>query len=310
MKSLSILVHLNSGGINGKSSLAVIQDYCNRANIKYNIYISKYPKHTKTLIKDLITKSIENKNHRVVVIGGDGTLNEAIYGLVNSKYNVPIAYFPSGTGNDFARSLNLTTDPEKFIEGIFKKKEEELELILAKNNITGENYVGLNGIGVGFDALISHLNNTQKGVIGKVSRLAYISKIMDAFKLAKKYKSIIKIDEKEYIFDNVLFISFMKNCYYGSGIKIDPYSSKNNGEIGVIIVKDVNKRNIPKIVFDVVVTNKHIEKTKQVKRLSAKKLNFVVEDKQYLQADGEVSILEKVNLDFELIKYPFYLIEK
>lgn len=46
----------------------------------------------------------------VVCIGGDGTLNETISGLVESGVNCPVGYIPAGTTNDYASSLGLSTD--------------------------------------------------------------------------------------------------------------------------------------------------------------------------------------------------------
>lgn len=310
MKKISILVYLNSGGINGKSNLAKLQFACRENNIDYKIYVSKYPKHSKKLIKEIVVENINNPNHRIVVVGGDGTLNEAVYGLITNNLEVPIAYFPSGTGNDFARSLELTDDANKFICELFNVATEKLELIYAKNNENDNIYIGLNGIGVGFDALVSYLSKKNKSYISKFNRLAYLSKIMSAFKIAKTYDISINADDKEYLFKNVLLTSFMKNCYYGGGIKIDPKSYKNNGEIGIVVLKDVNVSNIPNIFYHTLVTGKQFEKTKNMLRLSGKKIDLTIKGKQYIQADGEVDILDNVNLSLTLVSYPFYLVGK
>ena len=45
----------------------------------------------------------------VVCCGGDGTLNETICGILNAGADVPIGYIPSGSTNDFAASLKLST---------------------------------------------------------------------------------------------------------------------------------------------------------------------------------------------------------
>jgi diacylglycerol kinase family enzyme len=51
---------------------------------------------------------------RLVVAGGDGTLNEVLNGLSNPS-QVPIAVFPLGTANVMAKELGLTDDPEAFV---------------------------------------------------------------------------------------------------------------------------------------------------------------------------------------------------
>jgi diacylglycerol kinase (ATP) len=57
------------------------------------------------------------KQHRsIVVVGGDGTLNEAASGILNSGIQVPLGIVPAGSGNDFASSaLGLSNDPDTAI---------------------------------------------------------------------------------------------------------------------------------------------------------------------------------------------------
>jgi len=47
---------------------------------------------------------------RIVCIGGDGTLNETIAGVIEAGATCPVGYIPAGTTNDYARSLGLSTD--------------------------------------------------------------------------------------------------------------------------------------------------------------------------------------------------------
>lgn len=310
MRSISILVYLNAGGINGKSSLAKLQSACNNKNIDYKIHISEYPKHTKILIKQLVEETKNLDNHRIVVVGGDGTLNEAVYGLVEGGFNYPISYFPSGTGNDFARSLKLTLDENKFLDKLFEVEEEDIEIVYAKNNLDNNKYIAVNGLGIGFDAIVSNLSNMEKNSSSKSKRLSYISKIMTAYNKSEPYSAKILVDNKDnYEFNNILFLSFMNNSYYGGGIKIDPYSYKNNNSIGLVVVKDVSKKIIPKLLYHVLFTKKQFEKTNNMLRISGKNFKVSIDSSQYIQADGEVTLQNNIDMNISLIKYPFYLVE-
>lgn len=46
----------------------------------------------------------------IVCCGGDGTFNETVSGILKSGYDIPIGYIPTGSTNDFASSLHLSTD--------------------------------------------------------------------------------------------------------------------------------------------------------------------------------------------------------
>ena len=56
----------------------------------------------------------------VVCCGGDGTFNETITGLLQSGANTPVGYIPSGSTNDFAASLKLSTTPLKAAQDILE----------------------------------------------------------------------------------------------------------------------------------------------------------------------------------------------
>lgn len=56
----------------------------------------------------------------VVCCGGDGTFNETITGLLENGIHVPVGYIPSGSTNDFAASLKLSTNPLKAAQDILE----------------------------------------------------------------------------------------------------------------------------------------------------------------------------------------------
>ena len=60
----------------------------------------------------------EHEFDLLVCAGGDGTLNEAIQGCMNSENPLPVGYIPAGSTNDFARGLQIPTTPEKAVQCI------------------------------------------------------------------------------------------------------------------------------------------------------------------------------------------------
>lgn len=60
----------------------------------------------------------ENGFDMIVCCGGDGTLNEVIQGCMMSTRVLPIGYIPSGSTNDFARSLSIPKEPMDAVESI------------------------------------------------------------------------------------------------------------------------------------------------------------------------------------------------
>ncbi|MBF0713177.1 hypothetical protein HZY83_00435 [Gemella sp. GH3] len=310
MKNITIVTHLYAGGNKGKGVLSKLQSACNKNNINYKIYISNYSGHTKLLIKEA-SKSIKDINsERIVVVGGDGTLNEAITGLKEENLNIPISYFPAGTGNDFARSLNLEINEEKFIEKLFNSQEENVELIKAKDN--NEIYYALNGLGIGFDALISNLVNiSKKDRASKLGRLSYLSKLLSAYKNRKLFSVDIIVDNVIKLkFNDVLFSAFMKNQYFGGGIKINPQAKENNNEIALIIAQNVNLIDVARILPHILFTEKHFKKTKKLQRVVGEKFIFNIKTKNLLQFDGETRKVNNINLEISITNHIFYLVRR
>lgn len=79
----------------------------------------------------------------VVVIGGDGTINQAIRGLARNQ--VPLYVFPGGTANDLARELGIRADWEQAQRLIVEKRTETIDLI----EVDQVPFATVAGIGVG-----------------------------------------------------------------------------------------------------------------------------------------------------------------
>lgn len=63
----------------------------------------------------------------IVCIGGDGTLNEVINGIIKSGSNIPLGYIPAGSTNDFAGSLNISRNPETAVKNIINGQPVKID---------------------------------------------------------------------------------------------------------------------------------------------------------------------------------------
>ena len=80
--------------------------------VSYEARFTEYTGHAKKLAEQIANLS---RPCTLGVLGGDGTLNEVINGLAETDFShITLGYLPTGSGNDFARALNLSCDVEKF----------------------------------------------------------------------------------------------------------------------------------------------------------------------------------------------------
>lgn len=75
-----------------------------------------------------IAKEYGDKVDLVVCMGGDGTLNEVMQGMIEGDVNTPLGYIPAGSTNDFATSLGLKSDPKEEAEFIVSHGTKPLDL--------------------------------------------------------------------------------------------------------------------------------------------------------------------------------------
>jgi len=114
----------------------------------------------------------------VVAVGGDGTCNEVVQGLIESKVeNTSIAILPNGTGNDFSRMLSAF-DPEKFIHAL--EQNEGVSTDIGCCEFKEQTRYFLNIADIGFGAkVIQLMTNQRKMKLG--GKLSYSLAIIRAF---------------------------------------------------------------------------------------------------------------------------------
>ena len=92
--------------------------------IEYKLYFSKKIGHVSRLVRKLSASLADGAPDfilKLIILGGDGTLNEAIQGI--SDFNrVHLGYIPTGSSNDLARDLHLPKDPVKILESILSSQ--------------------------------------------------------------------------------------------------------------------------------------------------------------------------------------------
>lgn len=85
-----------------------------RRKIDFDVYITEKKGHAGEIAGRL---SGPGQQRTIVVLGGDGTVNEVINGL-NVSENITLGYIPVGSGNDFARGLGIPEKPEKALGAV------------------------------------------------------------------------------------------------------------------------------------------------------------------------------------------------
>ena len=240
-------------------------------------YIVKYIKdfeivHTKKSGEaTIISKNAAKENIDVVVaVGGDGTVNECLKGLVNT--NTALGVIPCGSGNGFANHVGMQSNIEKAVKQLNNSRIETID------SCTANGFPFVNVSGIGFDAHIADLFLTLK-VRGVFSYVKLI--ISELSYKAKEYSIFYNNIERKV---KAYMIDFANASQFGNNAKISPRSDFQDGLIDFVIVNNFPKWKIPVILFMLLSGRLHL--SKHVEIIQCEKMTIRSENTN-LHLDGE-----------------------
>lgn len=102
-RKLLVIINLYSGLKQGKRYLADILELFSKAGYHIGVHTTLKGGDAKEY-----AKKYAGEYDTVVCIGGDGTFNECVSGILDGGHNTPIGYIPAGSTNDFASSIGLS----------------------------------------------------------------------------------------------------------------------------------------------------------------------------------------------------------
>ena len=216
--------------------------------VDYEAFFTKYQGHATELAKQLTESEGE---HMIVALGGDGTVNEVVNGVVRLKDTI-LGYIPTGSGNDLAAGLKLPTDPMTSIEHILENKSH-LQMNVGLVQVEGTTRRFAVSCGMGWDAAIAHevaVSKLKKFLnklkLGKLSYVAIALKQIFAFKTSPME---IQIDGKEPMrFENNFFSAVMNSPYEGGRVMMCPAASWSDDLLDICIVDSVPKLKLLMVI--------------------------------------------------------------
>ncbi|MFC7322090.1 diacylglycerol/lipid kinase family protein [Halobacillus campisalis] len=212
----------------------------------------------------------------VVSLGGDGTLNETINGMVDQAHRPKLGIVPMGTVNDFARALNIPLEPEAAIETL----ESDLKKKVDIGSFNDRYFVNIVAIGAIAEAT-SEVSPEQKTRFGP---LAYLMEGVKTLASSNAYPLRIEYDDKVWEGDSFLFLAALTKSTAGFE-KLSPDAKVNDGVLHCYVIKNVNMLRVASIVTAVLRGN--LKEDKDVEYFQAKKLRVSSSEKLHTNVDGE-----------------------
>jgi YegS/Rv2252/BmrU family lipid kinase len=252
--------------------------------------------HEKTEHRDhammLAEKYIKDGFRKIIVVGGDGTMNEVINGIFRQDKcpttEITVGMIMVGTGNDWGRMYYLKEKYKKAVKIIKKQRLfiQDAGVVKYYDGPAQKERYFINIAGLGYDAFVAMLTNQVKDK-GGGGPLAYLVNLLKG--LFQYHHNYLEIEvEGERVYKGRVFSMSVGICKYnGGGMMQLPFAVPDDGLFDVTIFKDVTKmtviRHIKKLYAGTFTELPFV----QIHRGKTISIISTTRDQAYLETDGE-----------------------
>ncbi len=176
----------------------------------------------------------------VIAVGGDGTLNEALNGVLGS--DAPLAVLPLGTANDFARQIGMPDDPREGLALLLEQEPRPIDVGL----LNGRAFLNVSSGGIGAETTAE----TSAAVKGLLGPLAYA--LTGVRKLAGDYEGRrARFSGPDFSREVEYLVFAVGNARAtGSGVAIAPLAEFDDGLLDLCIVEPVARSAIAGLLLE------------------------------------------------------------
>jgi diacylglycerol kinase (ATP) len=247
---------------------------------------------------DLETQVLRNVDAgatRIVVAGGDGSVHEAVNGIMRSDNHAALGVIPTGTGNDFAKACDIPLNWEHATQLL----GDRIAAAGAPRKIDVGRFNDrffANGAGIGFDAKVTRIADSIRLPIGDLVYLLAILRTM----IGRIASPHLRISAGDYSWEGPITLAAISNGpWVGGMFHIAPMADNSDNIMELIIAKPVTRRRIltllPKLM-----SGKHMQEPEIVHQ-TVTTLSIKAEQPIPSHLDGEVQSLQT---NFELSVMP------
>lgn len=281
-----LLLNPHAGAGKGKKDLDIILRHLKEAGFNFELFISEYPQHA----IPLTIEGIEKGYRKIIIAGGDGTMNEVANGIFKQQVCPPseivVGMIPVGTGNDWIKTFEIPNEYEKAISCIKREKilVQDVGQITFNGNGEQSTRFFTNMAGFGFDALVAEKANRLKNK-GRTGLMVYLQSLAASYLQYQTRKVNIAIDGEE-VEDLIFSASIGIGKYNGGGMMQAPGAIPDNGLFQVTVIRKIGLLgilwNLPGLFTGTFVNDRRVSvyQAKQVSISSSQKIAG--------EADGEL----------------------
>ncbi len=291
-----IILNPHAGSGRGQRELPKIRHILNHHNLDYDLTCTEDTWHA----AELASEAARAGYKVVVAAGGDGTSNEVINGLMETRgtggSNPALGVLSLGRGNDFAQAIGIPVDIDEAVEVLIADHRRRIDLgRVYGGNFPQGRYFG-NCVGVGFDA-VATIETAKLPHLGGF--LSFLIAVLKTIFLYHRGPEVRLVYDENSLTLATLMVSIMNGQRLGDGFWMAPEASVDDGFFDLCIARQVSRRRIlsliPHFLRGTQATQDEIITGKGA-RITIEALEGVLP----AQTDGEILCVDGTELRIEL----------
>lgn len=236
-----LLLYYNPNSGNGmfKNNLDHIVERCQDAG--YQIMPIRATKGV--VINQVLADIDPSEFSRIIVAGGDGTINLCVNAMIKNDIHLPLGLLPAGTANDFAYYFELPSSLDALLDVALGEKVTQVDV----GAVNGRNFINVTAMG----ALIDVSQKTDPNLKNTIGIMAYYLKALT--EIPQIHPMQVTLTTPEQIYDEEIYFMVVMNGESAGGFrKLSPQSNMNDGKLDVIVFRKMPILELGPLLFEVV----------------------------------------------------------
>ena len=228
-----IIANPRAGHGRGAQTLSQVEAYLSDRHIVHQTAVSERPGH----VTDIAAEAAARGQSPMVLVGGDGTLFEAVNGMARAGRFVPVAQIPIGTGNSFIKDLGIES-VEDGLRALTGGRTRAVDVGRVRSAAGEYHFVNL--VGAGFVANVA----ARAAAFKLFGDLSYKIGVMLELVVLKAAPCRLTVDGKESVRD-ALFVEVCNSRKTGGEMIMAPSAEVDDGLFDVVVARAMSRANPP-----------------------------------------------------------------
>jgi YegS/Rv2252/BmrU family lipid kinase len=276
-----VIVNPASGRPDGGAGWRAIECALRAAGVAFDVVHTGQPGHGAELARAALLQG----RRQIAAAGGDGSVNEVVHGIMNAGLpdtrEVTLAVIPTGTGNDWARTLGITRRPADIARAIAGGRTvfHDVGAIDLPGRDPARRWF-INVAGAGYDAYVTE--RVPRPVPGAFT---YLRIALEG--LARYRAPHFRIIADDTVLEDRLLLAFVANAQYcGNRMHVVPTARTDDGHLDVLAVRELSLLAVwPKLLK---LYTGRILGDRAVRHLRAQRVRIETDPPAVIQADGQI----------------------